>query len=507
MFHQAKWDEPLIIERSASGKVGHRPSKPTDVERKIVGQNVWDTIPKALLRSDLPPLPEISEPEVVRHYTRLSQENFSPDLGIYPLGSCTMKYNPKVSEAIAANPKLEKIHPEQDETTVQGILALLHRLDGFLAEITGMSRMSLQPVAGAAGEYLGCLIMRAYHRSKGELGERREMIVPDSAHGTNPASAAMAGFNVVVVPSNDAGMVDLDALKSVAGRKTAGLMITNPNTLGIFEKNVLEIAKIVHDAGGLLYYDGANFNAILGKVRPGDMGFDIVHLNLHKTFATPHGGGGPGAGPVGVRKDLEKFLPVPLVGFDGKKYFFDYNGPESVGKVTAFHGNVGVLVRAYAYILSLGPEGLRSVAETAVLNTNYVLSKVLAKSKFELPYSRKRKHEFVLSAKKISEQSGVRALDLGKRMLDFGVHSPTVYFPQIVEEAMMVEPPETESLKDLDELVEAFVKTAKEAETSQDVLRGAPHNSSVGRIDEVKTSHPKTITLKWKNPKLGSLDS
>jgi glycine dehydrogenase subunit 2 len=501
MFHQAKWDEPLIIERSGSGKRGHSPTRAGDIEQKVVGQDPWKSVPKALLRSELPPLPEVSEPEMVRHYTRLSQQNFAVDLGIYPLGSCTMKYNPKVSEAIAQNPKLEKIHPEQDESTVQGILALLYRLDQFLAEITGMSRMSLQPVAGAAGEYLGALITRSYHRSKGELQSRREMIIPDSAHGTNPASAAMAGFNVVVVPSNNEGTVDLEALRKVVGPRTAGLMITNPNTLGIFEKNVLEIAKIVHDAGGLLYYDGANFNAILGKVRPGDMGFDIVHLNLHKTFATPHGGGGPGAGPVGVRKDLEKFLPVPQVRFDGTKYFFDYDAPDSVGKVTAFHGNIGVLVRAYAYILSLGPDGLKAVAETAVLNTNYVLAKVLERAKFELPFSRKRKHEFVLSAKRISEDTGVRALDLGKRMLDWGLHSPTVYFPQIVEEALMVEAPETESLRDLDELVEAFVRAGTEAKTNPELLRTAPHNTSVRRIDEVKASHPKTLTLKWKNPK------
>jgi glycine dehydrogenase subunit 2 len=507
LFHQAKWDEPLIIERSGTSKRGHNPARPSDIERKVIGQDPWSSVPKTLLRKGLPQLPEVSEPEVVRHYTRLSQENFAVDLGIYPLGSCTMKYNPKVSEAIAQNPKLEKIHPEQDESTVQGILALLHRLDEFLAEITGMSRMSLQPVAGAAGEYLGALIMRAYHRSKGELDERREMIIPDSAHGTNPASAAMAGFNVLVVPSNGEGMVDLEALRRVAGPRTAGLMITNPNTLGIFEKNVLEIAKIVHEAGGLLYYDGANFNAILGKVRPGDMGFDIVHLNLHKTFATPHGGGGPGAGPVGVRKDLERFLPIPLVGFDGRKYFFDYDVPHSIGKVTAFHGNIGVLVRAYAYILSLGPDGLKAVAETAVLNTNYVLAKVLERSNFELPFSRKRKHEFVLSARKINEQTGVRALDIGKRMLDFGLHSPTVYFPQIVEEAMMVEATETESLRDLDELVEAFVKAGKEAEIDPERLRSAPHDTSVGRIDEVKASHPKTLTLKWNNPQVKGLTS
>src|SRR5256886_11309359 len=305
-----------------------------------------------------------------------------------------MKYNPKSAELAVQTHKLEKLHPEQDESTVQGMLSLLYRLDRILAEITGMSRMSLQPAAGAHGEYLGCLIIRSYHRSRAELEKRTEMIVPDSSHGTNPASAAMAGFKVMVVPSNSEGMVDLDELRKLASPNTAGLMITNPNTLGIFEKNVLEIAKIVHDAGGLLYYDGANFNAILGKVRPGDMGFDIVHLNLHKTFATPHGGGAPGAGPVGVRKDLEKFLPVPLVGFDGKKYFFDHDAPDSVGKVTAFHGNIGVLVLAYAYVLSLCPDGLKAVAETAVLNTNYVLAKILERTKFELPFSRHRKHEF-----------------------------------------------------------------------------------------------------------------
>src|SRR5438128_1470173 len=341
MFHQAKWDEPLIIERSASGKKGHSPARPSEVERKIVGPDPWNNVPRTLLRNGLPPLPELSEPEVVRHYTRLSQENFAVDLGIYPLGSCTMKYNPKVSEAIAQNPKLEKIHPEQDESTVQGTLALLHRLDEFLAEITGMSRMSLQPVAGAAGEYLGALIMRAYHKSKGELETRREMIIPDSAHGTNPASAAMAGFNVVVVPSNSEGTVDLDALHKVASPRTAGLMITNPNTLGIFEKNVLQIAGTVHDAGGLLYYDGANFNAILGKVRPGDMGFDIVHLNLHKTFATPHGGGGPGSGPVVANERLLPYLPIPRVVKEGETYRWltEKDCPESIGRLSAFMGN------------------------------------------------------------------------------------------------------------------------------------------------------------------------
>ena len=457
-------------------------------------------MPDSLRRDGPPPLPELSEPEVIRHFVRLSQENYSPDLGIYPLGSCTMKYNPKASELAVQTHKLEKLHPEQDESTVQGILAVLYHLDGILTEITGMSRMSLQPAAGAHGEYLGCLIIRSYHKSKGELETRTEMIVPDSAHGTNPASAAMAGFKVVVVPSNSDGMVDLDALRKAVGSHTAGLMITNPNTLGIFEKGVLEIAKIVHDSGGLLYYDGANFNPLLGKVRPGDMGFDIVHLNLHKTFATPHGGGGPGAGPVGVTKKLERYLPVPLIGFDGKKYFYDFNVPDTVGKIRAFHGNVGILVRAYAYILSLGSEGLKSVAETAVLNTNYVLAKILASGKFDLPFSKRRKHEFVLSAKRINDKTGVRALDIAKRMLDWGVHAPTVYFPQIVDEAMMVETAETESLRDLDELVEAFLKAAEEAEKDPQLLKEAPHYTSVTRIDDVKASHPKTLTLHWKNP-------
>ncbi len=503
MFHQASWDEPLIIERSQPGKIGHSPTRPTEIEKRTVGGDPWEAVPSSLRREDPPPLPEVSEPEVVRHFIRLSQENYGVDMGIYPLGSCTMKYNPKVSELAVQSHKLEKLHPEQDESTVQGILAVLYHLDRILSEITGMSRMSLQPAAGAHGEYLGALIMRAYHKGKGELESRREMIVPDSAHGTNPASAAMAGFKVLVVPSNSEGMVDLGALRRLAGPSTAGLMITNPNTLGIFEKNILEIAKIVHDAGGLLYYDGANFNPILGKVRPGDMGFDIVHLNLHKTFATPHGGGGPGAGPVGVTKKLERFLPIPLIGFDGKKYFYDYNIPNTVGKIRAFHGNIGILVRAYAYILSLGSEGLKSVAETAVLNTNYVLVKILASGKFDLPFTQKRKHEFVLSARRLNEKTGVSAKDIAKRILDWGLHAPTVYFPQVVEEAIMVETPETESLRDLDELVNALIRAGEEAEMKPELLTSAPHNTSVTRIDEVKASHPKTLTLRWKNPSAG----
>ncbi len=499
-FHQASWNEPLIIERSQEGKLGHNPPRPTERESRLIGRDPWKRLPRSLLRDNAAPLPEVSEPEVIRHFTRLSQENYTVDVGIYPLGSCTMKYNPKISEVVVQNHKLEKVHPEQDETTVQGVLAILYRLEKLLAEITGMNRMTLQPAAGAHGELLGALLMRAYHRSRGELDQRNEMAVPDSAHGTNPASAAMAGFKVVVVPSNSDGMVDLDGLQKATGQSTAGLMITNPNTLGIFEKNILEIARIVHGAGGLLYYDGANFNPILGKVRPGDMGFDIVHLNLHKTFATPHGGGGPGAGPVGVTKKLERFLPVPLIGFDGKKYYFDYDVPESVGKIRGFHGNVGVLVRAYTYIMSLGIQGLEAVAETAVLNTNYVLARLLRENGFELPFSRYRKHEFVLSAKKLYDATGVRALDIAKRLLDSGVHAPTVYFPLVVDEAMMVETPETESLYDIDAFVDAVLASAREARDNPAIVRSAPHNVSVGRIDDVKASHPKSLKLRWTNP-------
>lgn len=498
MYHQASWDEPLLIERSQTGKIGHitRPASETEKRKAGIGNNV----PSSLRRSGLPPLPEVSEPEVIRHYVRLSQENYSPDLGIYPLGSCTMKYNPKSSEFTVQTSKLEKLHPEQDESTVQGMLALLYHLERNLAEITGMSRMSLQPAAGAHGEYLGCLIIRAYHRSRHELEQRTEMIVPDSAHGTNPASAAMAGFKVLVVPSNKDGMVDLDALAKLVGPQTAGLMITNPNTLGIFEKNILEIASMVHSAGGLLYYDGANFNPLLGKVRPGDMGFDIVHLNLHKTFATPHGGGGPGAGPVGVSRALERYLPVPLVAFDGKKYYFDFDVQESVGKIRAFHGNIGILARAYAYILNLGAEGLKMVAETAVLNTNYVLSKILRSGVYDFPFSKDRKHEFVLSSKTLAASTGVRALDLAKRMLDSGVHAPTTYFPQIVEEALMVEVPETESIRDLDQLVDVMVQVYREAKKDPESVKTAPQSASVTRIDDVKASHPKTLRLHWDNP-------
>jgi len=358
----------------------------------------------------------------------------------------------------------------------------------------------LQPSAGALGELLGTLLMRAYHKFNGELSKRREVIVPDSAHGTNPASAAMAGFEVVVVSSDENGCVDIEALKSAVSERTAGLMLTNPNTLGIFERNIEEIAKIVHEAGGLLYYDGANLNAILGKVRPGDMGFDIVHINIHKTFGTPHGGGGPGAGPVGVSEELEKFLPVPRIAFDGERYYLDYDKPYSIGKIRGFYGNVAVLLKAYAYILSLGAEGLEEVAEISVLNANYVAKKLAEVKGFKLPYDEKtpRKHECVFSAKKLRKETGVQALNVAKRLLDYGLHAPTMYFPLIVEEALMIEPTESYEKEELDRFIQTLKKISEEAYENPKVVLNAPTNTSVERLDEVRASHPKTMALSWR---------
>ena len=375
-------------------------------------------------------------------------------------------------------------------------------LERWLGEITGMAAISLQPAAGAQGEWTGVMMMREYHRCiTQECEQRNEMIIPDAAHGTNPASAAMAGYKVVVLPSSDEGLVDIDALKSVVGSSTAGLMLTNPNTIGVFEKDIRELAGIVHDAGGLLYYDGANFNAIMGKVRPGDMGFDVVHLNLHKTFSTPHGGGGPGAGPVGVSKDLEEFLPVPrIVRNDDGRFSLDYDLPRSIGKVKSFYGNFGVLVRAYSYIYSLGAAGLERSSEVAVLNANYVAQHVKQIAGFTLPYSKDapRMHECVISAKELKEKTGVTAMNVAKRLLDFGVHSPTVYFPLIVPEALMIEPTESESREELDQFINALKIISKEAHESPEKVQNAPYSTSVGLLDEYRSAHPKTMTLSYK---------
>ena len=499
MYRQARWDESVIFELGREGRRGHIIP---DVEEEIK-KTINDTmrlLPKKLRRKKPPRLPELSETEILRHYIRLSQMNYSVDLGLYPLGSCTMKYNPKINEILARSASIGMVHPYQDEETVQGILEIMYKLSKWLAEITGTHEVSLQPAAGAHGEFLGTLIMRAHHRLNNKLDDRSEIIVPDAAHGTNPASGTMAGFKVVVVPSNENGCVDLEALKSAVSDHTAGLMLTNPNTLGIFEKDIEEIAEIIHEAGGLLYYDGANLNAILGKVKPGDMGFDIVHINIHKTFGTPHGGGGPGAGPIGVSDELAKFLPVPRIGFDGEKYRLDYNRPHSIGKIRCFYGNVGVLLKAFAYILSLGAEGLEEVAEVSVLNANYLLQKLKEIRGFDIPYAknRPRKHECVLSVDKMYRDTGVRALEVSKRILDCGMHAPITYFPLIVKEALMIEPTESYEKEELDRFVETMRTISEEAYSNPEKVLNAPQNTAITRLDEAKASHPKTMTLSWR---------
>lgn len=501
LYRQAQWNEPVIFKLGGKGRRGCTLPTVDDDVGKLVG-NVADTLPKSIRRSQRPRLPELSEVEVVRHFTRLSQMNYGVDSGFYPLGSCTMKYNPKINDLLAGATGLSELHPDQSEETVQGILEILYTLSQWLAEITGTDEVCLQPSAGAHGELLGALLMRACHKRNGDSDKRTELIVPDSAHGTNPASGTMAGFKIVVVPSNSNGTVDLKALKAAVSEKTAGLMLTNPNTLGIFEEDIAEIADIIHEAGGLLYYDGANLNAIMGKTRPGDMGYDVVHINIHKTFGTPHGGGGPGAGPIGVCKELAKFLPVPQIAYDTKRkrYHLDYNRPESVGKVRGFYGSVAVLLRAFAYILSMGAEGLEEAAEISVLNANYLVKKLSEIRGFELPYAkgRPRKHECVFSVKPMSKETGVRAADVAKRLLDYGLHSPTTYFPLVVEEALMIEPTESIEKEELDRFVEALRQISDEAYSDPNLVKNAPYNAAITRLDEVKASHPKTMALSWR---------
>ena len=448
-------------------------------------------VPAGLLRAKPAELPEVSQPDLVRHYTGLSNRNFGVDSGFYPLGSCTMKYNPKVNETVCRLPGFCDIHPLQESGSVQGALELMHKMERYLAEITGMDAVTLQPVAGAHGELTGLKLIRAYHRFRGE--ERNKVIVPDSAHGTNPASATVCGLETVEIKSNSDGSIDLDALKMAVGSDTAALMLTNPSTLGLFEKNIKEIARIVHDAGGLLYYDGANANAIMGIARPGDMGFDVVHLNLHKTFATPHGGGGPGSGPVGVKKELAPFLPVPVVKFDGDRYELVSDRPLSIGKMHTFYGNFGVLVRAYAYIRSMGPDGLRQASEDAVLNANYCLSRL--KEDYYAPFSRYCMHECIVTPKK-QKPFGIKTLDIAKRLLDYGYHPPTIYFPLIVEEAMMIEPTETESKETLDGFIRAMREIAKEAGEDAAKVLNAPHSTVVGRLDETLAARKPVV--RWK---------
>jgi glycine dehydrogenase subunit 2 len=480
-----KKDKSLIFEMSVPGR-----KAVTLPDCDVPYTDISNLIPGKFIRETEAELPEVSEVDAVRHYTRLSQMNYGVDSGFYPLGSCTMKYNPKVNEDMANLDGFAKVHPYQPEETVQGCLELLYETDRMLSEITGMDRVSLQPAAGAHGEMTGLMIIKAYHENRGDF-KRKKIIVPDSAHGTNPASAAITGFDVSEVKSDERGGVDIEALKSLMNDEVAGLMLTNPNTLGLFEENIVKIAEVVHAAGGLLYYDGANANAIVGISRPGDMGFDVVHLNLHKTFSTPHGGGGPGSGPVGVKKDLIPFLPEPVIEKNESGYYLDYNRPLSIGKVRSFYGNFGVVVKAYAYICSLGADGFKDVAQTSVLNANYIMHKL--KEYYKLPYDRICMHEVVFSGQK-QKDMGASTLDIVKRLLDYGYHPPTIYFPLIVKEALMIEPTETESKETLDEFIDAMIKISEEIKEEPEKVKGAPYTTSVLRLDEAKAARdPKLI--------------
>ncbi|MEK5065311.1 aminomethyl-transferring glycine dehydrogenase subunit GcvPB [Cytobacillus sp. FSL R5-0596] len=470
-----KEDQPLIFELSTEGRIGY--SLP---DMDIPEIDLGELLPEGYLREEEPELPEVSELDIMRHYTALSNRNHGVDSGFYPLGSCTMKYNPKINENVARFNGFAHLHPLQDESSVQGALELMYDLQEHLIEITGMDEVTLQPAAGAHGEWTGLMMIRAYHEANGD-SKRTKVVVPDSAHGTNPASATVAGFETVTVKSDENGLVDLEDLRRVVGEDTAALMLTNPNTLGLFEENILEMAEIVHSAGGKLYYDGANLNAVLSKARPGDMGFDVVHLNLHKTFTGPHGGGGPGSGPVGVKADLIPYLPKPVLVKNGDQYGFDYDRPQSIGRVKPYYGNFGINVRAYTYIRTMGPDGLKAVTENAVLNANYMMRRL--EPFFDLPFDKHCKHEFVLSGKR-QKKLGVRTLDIAKRLLDFGYHPPTIYFPLNVEECIMIEPTETESKETLDAFVDAMIQIAKEAEENPEIVQEAPHTTVIGRLDE-----------------------
>jgi glycine dehydrogenase subunit 2 len=442
-------------------------------------------VPETLARRALPRLPELSEPELVRHFTALADRNFGIDTGFYPLGSCTMKHNPRVNERVVNLPGFRDLHPFQEEEASQGALELMWRLQEILAEVCGLDAVSLQPAAGSQGELTGLMLMRAYFADRGESDQRRVVITADTAHGTNPASVAMAGFELQKVETDERGNLDLDDLRAKVDARTAGLMLTNPSTLGLFDEHIEQVSRIFHDAGALLYYDGANLNAVCGISRPGDMGFDIVHINLHKTFSQPHGGGGPGGGPIAVRESLEPFLSVPAVIREGEQFRLDYDRPKTIGKVRGFCGPFGVFVRSYAFIRAYGP-ALREMSEDAVLNANYLLARL--RDVYDLPFDRLCMHEFVLSARSLKRDHGISALDVAKRLMDHGVHPPTIYFPLIVPEALMIEPTETEAKETLDEFVEAMRAIAAEAASDPQVLKDAPHRRPVRRLDEVKAA-------------------
>lgn len=477
--------EPLIFELGKPGRRGVR----------LPAADVPETPFPADMQRDELIWPEVSEIDVIRHYTRLSQKNHAVDINFYPLGSCTMKYNPKINEAVARLPGFANIHPYQDERTVQGALELMWELQEMLGEISGFAEVGLQPAAGAQGEFTGASIIRAYHRDRGD-DARRKILVPDSAHGTNPATAVMAGFDVITVPSDHRGNSDIDAVRALVGPDTAGLMITNPNTLGLWDEHIVEMVNLVHEAGGLVYNDGANFNAILGIARPGDLGIDVMHFNLHKTFSTPHGGGGPGSGPVGVRAELAKYLPGPRVRrveADSDEIRYELFQPENtMGRVHGFHGNFGMMVRAYTYIRMHGAAGLRQVSEDAVLNANYLRASL--QDRYQIAIDRVCMHECVFSASR-QKALGVRALDIAKRLLDFGIHPPTVYFPLVAPEALMMEPTETESKESLDFFIAAMLQIADEAEQDPDNVTSAPHTTEYKRLDEVGAN--RNLNLRW----------
>jgi glycine dehydrogenase subunit 2 len=480
--------EPLIFEHSRAGRraTAQAPATPADAD-----------VPAAYRRREPPRLPEVSELGVVRHYTRLSRLNFSIDTNFYPLGSCTMKYNPRACNTLAMLPGFINRHPLAPESTGQGFLACMWELQEILREVTGMKAVSLTPMAGAQGEFAGVAMIRAYHVARGDT-HRDEIIVPDAAHGTNPATATMCGCKVIEIPTGADGDVDLDALKAAVGPNTAGIMLTNPSTVGVFDRKILEMSKVVHAAGGLLYYDGANLNAILGKVRPGDMGFDVIHMNLHKTFSTPHGGGGPGSGAVGVSERLVPFLPVPFVAREGDRYRWvsEEERPLSIGRLSAFMGNAGVLLRAYVYARMLGREGMPRVAEFATLNANYLMAR-LRDAGFQLAYPERRaSHEFIVTLKRQAKELGVTAMDFAKRLLDFEFHAPTTYFPLLVPECLLIEPTETESKETLDAFVEAMAKILAEARTEPEKVKGAPYSTPVRRLDDVRAA--RQLDVAWK---------
>ena len=478
-------EDVLIYEKSRPGRTGF------SLAATAAGDEAVDRlIPASFRRHDPPALPEISEPEAVRHYVNLSAKNHHIDKGFYPLGSCTMKYNPKVNELVAALPGFARLHPLQPDEDCQGALELMYHLAAMLADITGFARVSLQPVAGAHGELTGLLVMRAAMIKRGNV--RKKIIIPDSAHGTNPASVILAGYEVVQVKSTDAGTLTAADVAAVMDEDTAGIMITNPNTLGLFESEIARIAEVVHSRGGLLYMDGANLNALLGQAKPAEMGYDVLHFNLHKTFSTPHGGGGPGAGGIAVTRELAPFLPSPLVEREGGRYFLHYDRPDSIGRVHNFHGNFANMVRGYAYIRQMGAPGLKDASTNAVLNANYLMK--LLKDRHELPHDTTCQHEFVLSASR-QKKRGAKAADVAKRLLDYGYHAPTIYFPLIVHEAIMIEPTETESKETLDRFAEAMIAIDREIDENLEAVTSAPRTTPVRRLDEVRAT--KTLDIKF----------